>query len=32
VTTVDRARLAADAERAAHRLRDIIARRRYRPL
>ena len=32
VTGIDRARLAVDAERAAHRLRDIIAPRRYRAL
>jgi 5-methylthioadenosine/S-adenosylhomocysteine deaminase len=32
VTTIDRPRLAVDAKRAAHRLREIVEPRRYRPL
>jgi 5-methylthioadenosine/S-adenosylhomocysteine deaminase len=32
VTTIDRARLAEDAERGARRLREIVEPRRYRPL
>jgi hypothetical protein len=32
VITIDRARLADDAERTARRLRDLIEPRRYRPV